>query len=83
VVGDSRHDLEAAVQVGALPILVRTGKGQLTIAHGRLAQVPVFDDLAAVTTALLDGELAVSAMSMDRPEVKPPRSGYSSGARAY
>lgn len=61
-VGDSRQDLEAAVQVGALPILVRTGKGQQTIAHGTgLLDVPVFDDLAAVADALLDGELAGNA----------------------
>ena len=58
-VGDSRRDLEAARQVGALPILVRTGNGQQTIAGGTgLLDVPVFDDLAGVVDALLAGELA-------------------------
>ncbi len=58
-VGDSRRDLDAAMQVGALPILVRTGKGQQTLAQGTgLLDAPVFDDLAAVADALLAGELA-------------------------
>jgi len=58
-VGDSRRDLEAALQVGALPILVRTGKGQQTIAKGTgLLDAPVFDDLAGFVDALLAGELA-------------------------
>ena len=61
-VGDSRRDLDAAMQVGALPILVRTGKGQQTIAQGTgLLDVPVYDDLAAVADALLAGELASGA----------------------
>jgi D-glycero-D-manno-heptose 1,7-bisphosphate phosphatase len=56
-VGDSLRDLAAARAVGALPFLVRTGKG--SAAEHQLPPdwgVPVYDDLAAVVTALLDGE---------------------------
>jgi D-glycero-D-manno-heptose 1,7-bisphosphate phosphatase len=56
VVGDATRDLEAALSVGARPILVRTGKGgetehSLPIA---LAHVPIFDDLAAAVDNLID-----------------------------
>lgn len=55
VVGDSLRDLEAARAVGARPILVRTGKGERTLAKGEgLEGVPVFDDLAAAVDALLE-----------------------------
>ena len=55
VVGDSLRDLEAAVAVGAKPMLVRTGNGRKTetALSGALADTDVFDDLAAVATALL------------------------------
>ena len=55
-VGDSRRDLEAAVAVGARPILVRTGNGRKTEAalDNTLADTEVFDDLAAVATQLID-----------------------------
>jgi D-glycero-D-manno-heptose 1,7-bisphosphate phosphatase len=54
VVGDSLRDLEAAQQVGASPILVRTGKGERTVAKGKgLEGIPVYDDLAAAVDALL------------------------------
>jgi D-glycero-D-manno-heptose 1,7-bisphosphate phosphatase len=53
-VGDSLRDLEAAVAVGAEPILVRTGKGERTLAKGKgLEGVPVFPDLAAAVDSLL------------------------------
>lgn len=47
VVGDSLRDLEAARAVGAAPVLVRTGKGERTLAQHRdqLHQVPVDDCL--------------------------------------
>ncbi len=55
VVGDSLKDLEAARAVHAHPALVRTGKGARTIAEGRgIADVPIFDDLSAFATALLE-----------------------------
>ncbi|MDK2125956.1 D-glycero-beta-D-manno-heptose 1,7-bisphosphate 7-phosphatase [Parachitinimonas caeni] len=57
VVGDSLRDLEAAAAVGAEPILVRTGKGEKTLAQGGLPPgTLVFDDLAAVATFLLNRE---------------------------
>jgi len=52
-VGDSVRDLEAAMEAGARPVLVRTGKGGETLAiiergaDEALKQVPVYDDLAA------------------------------------
>jgi D-glycero-D-manno-heptose 1,7-bisphosphate phosphatase len=53
VVGDARRDLEAALAVGARPLLVRTGKGERTLAGALPAGTEVFDDLAAVAAALL------------------------------
>lgn len=53
-VGDSLRDLQAARAVGALPILVRTGKGERTLAKGEgLDGVRVYADLSAVVDALL------------------------------
>ena len=53
-IGDSLRDLEAAMAVGAMPILVRTGKGRATEeklpAHWN---VIVFDDLAQAAHALV------------------------------
>lgn len=54
VVGDSLRDLQAADAVDARPMLVRTGKGERTIA--KLANdfsYPVYNDLAAVVDMLL------------------------------
>lgn len=58
VIGDSLRDLQAAQQVDGKPILVRTGKGERTIAKGDgLAGIPIFDDLAAAVDALLEEKL--------------------------
>ncbi|MCF6338713.1 MAG: D-glycero-beta-D-manno-heptose 1,7-bisphosphate 7-phosphatase [Gammaproteobacteria bacterium] len=61
VIGDSLRDLQSAQAVGAAPILVRTGKGERSLAQlakePGLANVPVFDDLAAAVDALLTGKL--------------------------
>jgi D-glycero-D-manno-heptose 1,7-bisphosphate phosphatase len=56
-IGDSHRDLLAARAVGALPILVRTGKGEATLGAHRneLDDVAVFADLAAAADALLGG----------------------------
>src|SRR6266566_6610805 len=58
-VGDSERDITAARAVGAWPVLVRTGKGERTLKKKSeaLKGVPVFDNLAAFTEALLSGEL--------------------------
>lgn len=55
VIGDSLRDLQAAEAVGARPILVRTGKGERTIAsHGpEIAHIPICDDLASAVDMLL------------------------------
>ncbi len=54
VIGDSLRDLQAAQQVNARPMLVRTGKGERTLAKGEgLEEIPVYDDLAAAVSALL------------------------------
>ena len=53
-VGDSLRDIEAAQAVGARPLLVRTGKGLLTLEQQAIPDgVSVYDDLAAVADALL------------------------------
>lgn len=51
-VGDSLRDLEAAVAVGAQPILVLTGKGEKTRDMDLPGGTRVFDDLAAVAREL-------------------------------
>ena len=55
VIGDSLRDLEAALSVGAKPILVRTGKGRLTSAHlpSHLTGVTVVDDLDCAVATIL------------------------------
>jgi len=57
-IGDSLRDLQAARAVGARPMLVRTGKGERTLAGGDpdLGGVPVYRDLAAAVDALLAEE---------------------------
>ncbi|OJZ19744.1 MAG: D-glycero-beta-D-manno-heptose-1,7-bisphosphate 7-phosphatase [Thiobacillus sp. 65-29] len=53
-VGDSLRDLLAAAAVGARPVLVRTGKGEKTLAAGGLpGDTPVFADLGEVVEHLL------------------------------
>lgn len=54
VIGDAWRDLEPARLLGARPILVRTGKGEHSLAeHPELADGEVYDDLAAAVDALL------------------------------
>ena len=55
VIGDSARDLEAARAAGATPILVRTGNGARTEASlpDELADVAVYDDLAAAASVLV------------------------------
>jgi D-glycero-D-manno-heptose 1,7-bisphosphate phosphatase len=53
-VGDSLRDLLAAVSVGARPLLVRTGKGEKTLAAGGIPEnTPVFADLNEAVDHLL------------------------------
>jgi D-glycero-D-manno-heptose 1,7-bisphosphate phosphatase len=52
-IGDALRDLQAASEVGATPILVRTGKGARTLASGGVPEgTPVYADLAEAVTAL-------------------------------
>jgi D-glycero-D-manno-heptose 1,7-bisphosphate phosphatase len=54
VIGDARRDLEAAIAVGARPILVLTGKGQKTRREGQLPPgTEVYASLAEAVDALL------------------------------
>jgi D-glycero-D-manno-heptose 1,7-bisphosphate phosphatase len=53
-IGDSLRDLQAALRVGARPFLVRTGKGERTLAAGGLPKdTPVFADLSEAVDYLL------------------------------
>ncbi|WP_339080704.1 D-glycero-beta-D-manno-heptose 1,7-bisphosphate 7-phosphatase [Pseudomonas sp. TMP9] len=52
-VGDTSSDLSAALAVDCQPVLVKTGKGERTLAKGLPAGTLVFDDLAAVADQLL------------------------------
>jgi D-glycero-D-manno-heptose 1,7-bisphosphate phosphatase len=53
-IGDSLRDLQAAEAVGAIPILVRTGKGEKTLAAGTLPEsCRVFTDLAEAVKHLV------------------------------
>ncbi|WP_425327446.1 D-glycero-beta-D-manno-heptose 1,7-bisphosphate 7-phosphatase [Pseudomonas nitroreducens] len=52
-VGDSRGDLDAALAVDCLPVLVKTGKGERTLAKTLPEGTLVFDDLATVADHLL------------------------------
>lgn len=56
VIGDSQRDLEAARAVGARPILVRTGKGEQTLAAGEGRIEEVYPDLAQAARALQEEE---------------------------
>ncbi|MEO5573987.1 MAG: D-glycero-beta-D-manno-heptose 1,7-bisphosphate 7-phosphatase [Gammaproteobacteria bacterium] len=53
-VGDSLRDIQAALAVGARPILVRTGKGLQALREGHISiDLLVCDDLAGVVDVLL------------------------------
>ena len=52
-IGDALRDIEVARSVGALPILVKTGKGTATLAHGLPYEVSVFDYLARAVAWIL------------------------------
>jgi D-glycero-D-manno-heptose 1,7-bisphosphate phosphatase len=64
-IGDSLKDLQAARAHGCRPLLVTTGKGAETAAalHSGSADIaepdniPVFDDLSAAATAIIEGAL--------------------------
>jgi D-glycero-D-manno-heptose 1,7-bisphosphate phosphatase len=52
-VGDSLHDLQAAAKAGAIPVLVLTGNGQMTLDSGNLPKgTQIYPDLSAVVDSL-------------------------------
>lgn len=54
-VGDALRDVQAALAVGARPILVRTGKGMKTLEAGQLPEeVPVYDNLLQAALAIIE-----------------------------
>lgn len=60
-VGDSLRDIQAAKIAGALPVLVRTGKGAQTVRKKTgLEGVPVYRNLAAVVDDILNGKLSAA-----------------------
>lgn len=59
MIGDALRDIQAARSVGGAPILVKTGKGDHTLATAdpaALADVPVYANLAAAVEALLNND---------------------------
>lgn len=71
-VGDSTRDVEAARAAGARPVLVLTGNGAQTREALDMADVAVFDDLAAFVSQLLDHD----------PQAPPPPAHGRGPARA-
>ncbi|MFK7890177.1 MAG: D-glycero-beta-D-manno-heptose 1,7-bisphosphate 7-phosphatase [Granulosicoccus sp.] len=54
VVGDSLRDMQAAMAAAATPVMVRTGKGQMTLDNNKgLEHIPAYDDLADYVDVLL------------------------------
>lgn len=53
LIGDKCSDLEAAIAVGARPILVRTGQGELALTECAERAESIHRDLAAAVDALL------------------------------
>lgn len=59
VIGDSLRDLQAATEVAAQPVLVKTGKGERTLTKGGLPEnTLIFDDLGAAVDALIAEDTA-------------------------
>jgi len=57
-IGDSIRDIQAAQAVGCLPVLVKTGNGEKTLAANRtLRNVPVYQDLSDVVGVIIEGTL--------------------------
>ncbi len=55
MIGDSHRDLEGGAAAGCSTILVKTGKGEATLARGNLPPgTLVFDDLAAAARHLVE-----------------------------
>lgn len=59
-IGDDFRDIQAAQLVGALPILVRTGKGEKTLKEHKaaLTHIPIYADLSEVVGAIIEGTIS-------------------------
>lgn len=55
-IGDSLRDIQAAQAGGAMPILVLTGLGQLTIDNNPTLNLPVFEDLYAAVRFVISAQ---------------------------
>lgn len=55
-IGDTLKDIEAAIAVGAKPILVKTGKGQKTLADNPSIDAPVFENLYDAAKSIVSGK---------------------------
>ncbi len=44
-IGDSLRDIQATLAVGAIPLLVKTGKGQKTLTENPDLNIPIFENL--------------------------------------
>jgi len=72
-VGDSVSDLHAAISAGAQPVLLLSGNNELDLIPGQrittdtaLGDVPVFQNLATFTDALLEGRLNTNTVAAER-----------------
>lgn len=76
VVGDSVRDLEAGWALGIDGVLVRTGKGQRSLAKlrsdPRFVSVAVYDDLAAVAAAILESDPGTDKATRPSPSTLSP-----------
>lgn len=52
-IGDSLRDIQAALAVSAIPLLVKTGKGQKTQNNNPTLNIPVFENLYAAVQHIL------------------------------
>ncbi|MGR8935957.1 MAG: D-glycero-alpha-D-manno-heptose-1,7-bisphosphate 7-phosphatase, partial [Gammaproteobacteria bacterium] len=52
-IGDALRDIDAALAVGAKPVLVKTGKGRKTLIDNPDLSIPVFENLYAVAEYLV------------------------------
>jgi len=55
-IGDSLRDIQAALAAGALPMLVKTGKGQKTLTEHPNLNIPVFDTLYDAAKHIVSGQ---------------------------
>lgn len=55
VIGDSKRDLDCALTVGALPILVRTGKGERTLTENPslIEKILIYNNLASAVDNII------------------------------